>query len=394
MTPYERIDRAIDEASAGLRALSLDIHSHPELNFEEVHAHQVLTEYLDGQGFEVVRGAYTMPTAFKAVAGSGGPTVAVLSEYDALPGIGHACGHNLIAIAGVGAGIGLRAGLEGVPGTVVILGSPAEEGGAGKQVLIEQHAFDGIDAALMAHPAPADSATPKVQALQQLRVEYFGKNAHAAAMPWNGVNALDALVAGYNAVSMLRQQIRPTDRVHGVFTHAGVKPNIIPDYAAAEFYVRSATMAELADLKKRVEAALESGGIATGCGVEVHWEGRPYTDLVSNDPLASRYCAHMEELGLPVGKIPWFGASTDMGNVSYVVPTIHPMFGIPSDPMNANHTAPFTEAAATEEAHERTIRVAKAMARAAYDAIADPALMAQVKADFLANVPNPGDPLR
>ena len=394
MTPYERIDRAIDEASAGLRALSLDIHSHPELNFEEVHAHQVLTEYLDGQGFEVVRGAYTMPTAFKAVAGSGGPTIAVLSEYDALPGIGHACGHNLIAIAGVGAGIGLRAGLEGVPGTVVILGSPAEEGGAGKQVLIEQHAFDGIDAALMAHPAPADSATPKVQALQQLRVEYFGKNAHAAAMPWNGVNALDALVAGYNAVSMLRQQIRPTDRVHGVFTHAGVKPNIIPDYAAAEFYVRSATMAELADLKKRVEAALESGGIATGCGVEVHWEGRPYTDLVSNDPLASRYCAHMEELGLPVGKIPWFGASTDMGNVSYVVPTIHPMFGIPSDPMNANHTAPFTEAAATEEAHERTIRVAKAMARAAYDAIADPALMAQVKADFLANVPNPGDPLR
>ncbi|MEO8540424.1 MAG: M20 family metallopeptidase [bacterium] len=394
MTPYERIDRAIDEASEGLRALSLDIHAHPELNFEEHRAHQVLTDFLDGEGFEVVRGAYTMPTAFKAVAGSGGPTIAVLSEYDALPGIGHACGHNLIAIAGVGAGVGLRAGLEGMPGTVVILGSPAEEGGAGKQILIEQHAFDGIDAALMAHPAPADSATPKVQALQQLRVEYFGRNAHAAAMPWNGVNALDALVSGYNAVSMLRQQIRPTDRVHGVFTHAGLKPNIIPDYTAGEFYVRSATMAELAELKARVQAALESGGAATGCRVEVHWEGKPYTDLVSNDPLATRYCAHMAELGLPVGKIPWFGASTDMGNVSYVVPTIHPMFGIPCDPMNANHTAPFTEAAATEEAHERTIRVAKAMARAAYDAIADPALLAQVKSDFLANVPNPGNPLR
>ncbi len=394
MTPYERIDHAIDEASGALRGLSLEIHSHPELNFEEHHAHKVLTDYLDGEGFEVVRGAYTMPTAFKAVAGNGGPTIAVISEYDALPVIGHACGHNLIAIAGIGAGVGLRAGLEGVPGTVVILGSPAEEGGAGKQILIEQGAFNGVDAALMAHPAPADSATPKVQALQALKVEYFGKNAHAAAMPWNGVNALDALVAGYNAVSMLRQQIKPTDRVHGIFTDAGLKPNIIPDYTAADYYVRSATMAELADLKAKVQAALESGALATGCRAEVTWVGRAYTDLVSNDPLASRYCAHMEELGLPVGKIPWFGASTDMGNVSYVVPTIHPMFGIPCDPLNANHTAPFTEAAATEEAHERTIRVAKAMARAAYDAISQPALLQQLKQDFAANVPEPGDPLR
>ncbi|HNO66284.1 MAG TPA: M20 family metallopeptidase, partial [Tepidiformaceae bacterium] len=305
MTPYERIDRAVDEASDALRRLSLEIHSHPELNFEEHHAHSVLTEYLDEQGFEVVRGAYTMPTAFKAVAGNGGPTVAVLSEYDALPGIGHACGHNLIAIAGIGAGVGLRAGLEGVEGTVVILGSPAEEGGAGKQILIEQGAFEGVAAALMAHPSPADSATPKVQALQSLRVEYFGRNAHAAAMPWNGVNALDALVAGYNAVSMLRQQIKPTDRVHGIFTDAGMKPNIIPDYTAADYYVRSATMAELDELKPKVQAALESGGMAAGCRVEFTWVGRAYTDLVSNDPLAGRYCAHMEELGLPVGKIPW-----------------------------------------------------------------------------------------
>ena len=394
MTPYERIDHAIDAASEGLRALSLDIHAHPELNFEEHHAHQVLTDYLDAEGFEVVRGAHTMPTAFKAVAGSGGPSVAFLSEYDALPGIGHACGHNLIAIAGVGAGVGLRAGLEGRAGTLVILGSPAEEGGAGKQILIEQHAFDGIDAALMAHPAPMDNATPKVQAMQHVRVEYFGRNAHAAAMPWMGLNALDALVLGYNALSVLRQQILPTDRIHGVFTQAGVKPNIIPDYTEALYYVRSATMAELANLKERVKACLESAATATGCRVEIHWEGRPYTDLVSSEPLAEQYCAHMADLGLPVGKLPWFGASTDMGNVSYVLPTIHPMFGIPSDPLNANHTAPFTEAAATAEAHERTIRVAKAMARAAYDLIAEPELLARVKADFAAQVPSPGDPLR
>ncbi|MGE0599503.1 MAG: M20 family metallopeptidase [Dehalococcoidia bacterium] len=394
MDAYERIDRAIDEASEQLRAISLDIHSHPELNFEEYHAHDALTTYLDGEGFEVVRGAYTMPTAFKAVAGNGGPTVAVLSEYDALPGIGHACGHNLIAIAGIGAGIGLRAGLEGRSGALVILGSPAEEGGAGKQILIEQGAFDGVDAALMAHPSPMDNATPKVQALQQLRVEYFGKNAHAAAMPWMGVNALDALVQGYNAISMLRQQMKPTDRVHGVFTHAGLKPNIIPDYTAAEYYVRSATMAELSELKPKVQACLESAATATGCRVEVHWEGKPYTDLISSNPLAERYSIHMADLGHPVPSLPWVGASTDMGNVSYVVPTIHPMFGIPCDPMNANHTAPFTEAAATGEAHERTIRVAKAMARAAYDMIDSPELLAKVRADFTGQVPNPGDPLR
>ncbi len=394
MTPYERIDRAIDAASADLRAISLDLHANPELNFEEVHAHQVLTDYLDREGFEVVRGAYTMPTAFKAVAGNGGPTVAVLSEYDALPGIGHACGHNLIAIAGIGAGIGLRAGLEGQPGTLVVLGSPAEEGGAGKQILIEQGAFAGVDAALMAHPSPMDNATPRVQALQQLNVEYFGRNAHAAAMPWNGVNALDALVLGYNAISVLRQQMRTTDRVHGVFTHAGLKPNIIPDYTRAEYYVRSANMDELQELKARVQACLESAATATGCRVEVSWVGRPYTDLISSEPLAERYCAHMEELGHPVGSYNWVGASTDMGNVSYVLPTIHPMFAIPCDPMNANHTAPFTEAAASEEAHERTVRVAKAMARAAYDLIASPELLAQVKAGFANDIPNPGDPLR
>ncbi len=393
MTPYERIDQAIDSASAGLRGISLDIHAHPELNFEEHHAHQVLTDYLDGEGFEVVRGAYTMPTAFRAVAGSGGPTVAVLSEYDALPGIGHACGHNLIAISGIGAGIGLRAGLEGRPGTLIILGSPAEEGGAGKQILIEQHAFDGVDAALMAHPAPRDNAAPKVQAIQQLKVEYFGRNAHAAAMPWNGINALDALVMGYNAVSVLRQQMHPNDRVHGIFTAAGLKPNIIPDYTAGEYYVRSVNMRELAELMERVKAALESAGAATGCRAEVTWVGRPYTDMITNSPLAQRYCDHMSELGRPVHLEEWMGGSTDMGNVSYVVPTIHPMFEIPCDPNNANHTLPFTEAAATEEAHERTIRVAKAMARAAYDLIADPALLAAAKAEFAKTVPEPGDPL-
>jgi len=393
LTPYERIDRAIDDASGDLRAISLDLHANPELNFEEVHAHQVLTDYLDREGFEVVRGAYTMPTAFKAVAGSGGPTLAVLSEYDALPGIGHACGHNLIAIAGIGAGLGLRAGLEGMPGTVVILGSPAEEGGAGKQVLIEQRAFDGVDAAFMAHPSPRDNASPKVQAIQQLKVEYHGRNAHAAAMPWQGINALDALVMGYNAISVLRQQMKPSDRVHGIFTDAGLKPNIIPDYAAGEYYVRSATMPELAELMERVKAALESAGPATGCRAEVTWVGRPYTDMITNEPFAQRYCDHMAELGHPVGLEHWMGGSTDMGNVSYVVPTIHPMFGIPCDPMNANHTAPFTAAAATPEAHENTIRVAKAMARAAYDLATDAALMASVKSDFAENVANPGDPL-
>jgi amidohydrolase len=384
----ERAKARIDAASAELREVSLSIHGTPELNFEEHHAHAVLTDYLEKQGFRVDRGAYGMPTAFKAVAGSGSPTIAVLCEYDALPGIGHACGHNLIAISGLAAGLALKEVLGDDHGTVLVLGSPAEEGGGGKIVLIEQGAFEGVDAAMMLHPSPRDSAYMNVLAIDHVKVEYFGHNAHAAAAPWEGINALDALIQGFNAVGLMRQQLLPADRVHGVITHGGLKPNIIPDYTAAEFYIRSRNRGELEVLRKKIYGCFEGAAVSAGCTAKIAPpEGqRSYSDMIANDVLAEAYTENLSHFGLKLpGKqqvLSGPGGSTDMGDVSYVVPSIHPMFGIPVTPGAGNHTPGFTACAATEEAHANTLRAAKALAMTALDAYTRPDLLAAAKAEF------------
>lgn len=383
-TAKKRADAAIEAADADLRAISLSIHSRPELNFEEHHAHGVLTKYLEGQGFDVTPGAFGMPTAFSAVAGSGSPRVAILCEYDALPEIGHACGHNLIAISGIAAALGVKAGLEPGRGTVVVLGSPAEEGGGGKILLIERGAFDGIDAAMMLHPSPSGSAWGNLIALQQLQVDYYGRNAHAGSNPWTGVNALDAMVLAYGSISAMRQQIRPTDRVHGVITNGGVKPNIIPDHASAEFYIRSATVGQLEELRRKVTGCFEGAATAAGCRLELQSVGEPYSEVITNDVLAEAYCENMErfEVRLPsrAESNGLRGASTDMGNVSHVVPSIHPMFAIPT--VAANHTPGFTVAAATREAHLATLRAATGLAMTALDVLTRPDVREAAKREF------------
>ena len=378
---------AIDSASAALRTLSVDIHSHPELNFEEHHAHDVLTSYLEAQGFSVERGAYEMPTAFQAVAGSGSPTIAVFSEFDALPGIGHACGHNLIAISGVATALGLKASLGDGNGTIVLVGSPAEEGGGGKALMIERGALEGIDAALMLHPAPLGNALPHMIAAEHLEVRYRGKGAHAGASPWMGVNALDAMVLAYTNISALRQQLHTTDRVHGVITNGGDKANIIPDFTAAQWIIRAHAAAELTDLKKRVMACFQAAATATGCRLEVSVMGPAYDDLRQNETMGRRYLAAIEGLGAAhvsheIGVDS--GAVTDMGNVSYAVPSIHPVFGIPAT--DGNHTPGFTAAAATPEAHAATIMASKALAATALELFFDPELLAAAKAEFEATV--------
>ena len=374
--------QAIDEASDDLRALSLDIHAHPELNFEERHAHRVLTEFLEGRGFAVEPSAYGLETAFVARAGDGGPTLAVLAEYDALPGIGHACGHNLIAIAAVAAGIGAREALSDTPGTIVVLGSPAEEGGGGKIDLIERDAFVDVDAAMMLHPGMVSGAWPSINALRTVEIEYFGRNAHAGAHPWDGINALDAVVMAYNGISVLRQQLPPSARVHGIITAGGDKPNIIPAHTAAEFYVRESDDIRLEALQERVVACFEAAATATGCRMEHRWVGRPYSNLATNDPMADAYWQNTRDLGreLPGRGDSFAGGSTDMGNVSHVLPTIHPMFAIESEA--GNHTAEFTEAAATEAAHDETLLAAKAIAMTAIDLFTDPSLLQQAKEKF------------
>ncbi len=262
----------IDRIAPVLVDVSRQLHARPELAFEEHFAHELLTATLADAGLRPERGAFDVPTAFVARAGSAGPTIGVLCEYDALPEIGHACGHNVIAAAGLGAGLAAAAVAERAGGRVAIYGTPAEEGGGGKVAMARNGAFAELDAAMMVHPADADLTRIDAIAVQQLTVTYSGKAAHAAAAPQEGRNALDAAVLGYQAVAALRQHITPQERIHGVFTNGGDKPNIVPAKAATHWYIRSPTIASLQPLKARVLAALESGAMATGCTVTSAWQ--------------------------------------------------------------------------------------------------------------------------
>ncbi len=379
-----QVRQAIDAASDDLRVLSLDIHSHPEVRFEEEHAHAALTEFLDGRGFEVVRGAFGLPTAFRAIAGSGEPTIAILCEYDALPQIGHACGHNLIATAGVAVGLALQDALAPGEGTIVVLGSPAEEGGGGKIVMLDEGAFESVDAAMMLHPNNrADRARSTSLANRRVDIDFYGVNAHAAARPWQGVNALDAMVLAFSAVGLLRQQIEPTWRVHGIITNGGEAENIIPGHTSARMLVRTPQVEERAELERRLLACFEGAAAQTGCRIEYRWDERPYADLVQNTRFAESYEQHFTALGGEVDLAVEAAASTDMGNVSQAVPSLHPGFKIPSEA--GNHNAGFTAAAATEEAHALTMRAAKALALTALDAYLDPAVLDQAKQEFAAS---------
>lgn len=374
----------VDRRAATLVGVSHAIHSHPEENFEERYAHDLLCDVIEGEGLEVERGAFGLPTAFRAVAGTDGPTIAVLCEYDALPGLGHACGHNIIAASGLGAGLAAAALADRLGGRVVLLGTPAEEGGGGKVFMIERGALDDVDAAMMIHPADIDLRWMTTIAYQRLVVELIGEAAHAAAQPWNGRNALDAAVLGYMNVAALRQHIRPDERIHGVFTDGGEKPNIVPAHAAMDWYVRAADMDRLEELKPRVLAALRAGADATGCDLEHRWLEPAYADLVRNEPLEDLYVANSVALGRPVGDPRVDGevvGSTDMGNVSHVVPSIHPMVAIAPSGIGI-HTAPFADHAASEEGDEGMLLAARAMAMTVVDLWLRPDAIAECRTAF------------
>jgi amidohydrolase len=380
----------IDDRADVLVEVSHELHAHPELCFEEQFAHDLLTDVLEGEGLAVERGAYGLDTAFAARAGSTGPTIAVLCEYDALPGIGHACGHNIIGSAGLGAGLALAARAEELGGQVVILGTPAEEGGGGKVIMAERDAFAGVDAALMVHPAPADLALMNVIAIQRLTVDYEGQAAHAAAFPQRGRNALDAAVLGYNNIAALRQHIRPDERIHGVFTDGGDKPNIVPAHASAEWYVRSPTVRRLDPLKERVVACLEAGATAAGCEMTLRWLDPSYADMIDNPVMVDLYRQNSAELGRiledPTDANNVVG-STDMGNVSYVVPSIHPMIAV-SPPGVSIHTPEFAEHARSETGDRAVIDGAKAMAMTVADLWLDADALARTQAAFAEATPN------
>ena len=359
----------VDAIADILLEASHAIHKKPELNFEEHFAHETLTGILEDQGLSPQRGAYDLETAFEASVGDEGVCVAVLCEYDALPDIGHACGHNIIGTAGLGAGIAASKVAGRLGGTLRILGTPAEEGGGGKVFMADRGAFDSVDAAMMVHPAAGDLVKMNTIAIQRLHVAYEGLAAHAAASPHRGHNALDAAVLGYQNIAALRQHIRPDERIHGIFLESGSKPNIVPEYSSMEWYVRSKNARSLEPLKKRVLSCLEAGAMATSCTMTHDWIEPFYADMIDNETISTLYSANATRVGRslmePDNESKVVG-STDMGNVSYIVPSIHPMIGV-APPGVPIHTPDFAHFSRSESGDKAVIDGAKIMAMTVVD---------------------------
>ena len=378
---------AVDGMRAELLALSHAIHQEPELALEEFKAAKRLSDAVATHDLPVQREAFGVKTAYASEFGKGsGPVIAVISEYDALPGVGHACGHNIIATAGLGAAMALAKLGARLPGRVRYLGTPAEERIGGKELMAREGAFEGVDAAMMIHPSNNDLVAMPCIAVSEVDVTYFGRAAHASAVPYRGLNALDAVVSAYQSVAQLRQHIRQTERIHGIITEGGLAPNIVPERAACRFYVRARDMQALAALRKRVQACFEAAALSTGCKLEVHWVS-DYLDLKTNWPIANAFEKNFVALGrelTPLSSLPpGYAGSTDMGNVSHRVPSIHPMIGIAPAHVII-HNAEFARWAASDKGDAAVLDGAKSLAMTALDLMADATLMDQVRSDFAA----------
>src|SRR2546427_6301078 len=383
----DAIASAIDRLGDDLEKLSRRIHDNPELCYEEVKAAAWLTDFLAGQGFKVERALAAIETAFRATIEMGeGPTVAILCEYDALPAIGHACGHNAIATAGAGAGARLAAVRDKLPkGRIHVIGTPAEEGGGGKVKLIQAGVFTDVDAAMMVHGFDQWVGHMDLLGIVRVGFEFTGKAAHASADPWEGVNALDGAVQTYNNVSMLRQQVRPDARIHGIITHGGAAPHIIPAFAAAPFYVPSLNLASMSELQKRALACAEGAAKATGCTLKViAHKDTVYEPMKRNATLLEAFRANLSTFG--VSESPELKdrlGSSDIGNVSQVIPAIQPMVKIAPDGTPI-HSRAFEAAAKSSLAREGMLTAAKAMALTTLDLLADPSLVSKAQAEFRA----------
>jgi amidohydrolase len=380
----QRVARAVDRLGDDLSALSLRIHAHPELAFEETRACGWLAEFLTARGFRVETGVGGVPTAFRASLETGpGPTLAILCEYDALPGVGHACGHNVIAAAGAGAGAALMAAREQLPpGRIVVIGTPAEERGGGKGRLVDAGLFTGVDAAMMIHGFDRTLLHQDLLGVVRVTFEWAGKAVHASVDPWEGANALDACVETFNAVAMLRQQMRPDCRIHGVVADGGAAPNVIPERAVADFNVRGPSLDAMWALYRRVVAAAEGATAATSTRLTVTRHEDVYEPLKRNQALLDVFAGNLGPAGLAEGPAaPDRLASSDIGNVSQVTPAIHAWVAIA--PLGtAIHTREFAAAAAAAPARAGLLAGAKLMALSAVDLLADPARLATVKEEF------------
>jgi amidohydrolase len=382
-----RVAQAVDRLADDLERLSHQIHANPELCFKEEKAAAWLTEFLDKQGARVERGVGGLPTAFRAtIPGQGpGPTVAIMAEYDALPNLGHACGHNVIATSGAGAGAAIAAALKTLPfnGRIQVIGTPAEEGGAGKVRLMEAGIFKDVDAAMMIHGRCGTQIWRPSLGIIKVTCEFFGKAAHASSWPWRGVNALNAMIQLFVSLDQMRQQVRPDARIHGIITKGGDQANIIPEHTAAEFYLRAPTKDYCRELLRRFEDCAEGAAIATGCTVTVSADPTIHDPLKPNFTMAALFEKNLERIDFPVdpddGQAGY--GSTDCGNVSQVLPTIHPYIRISPDGV-PGHSREFAEWAKSPLARAGMIAAAKALAMTALDLVAQPAELARAREEF------------
>ena len=393
----ETATKAIDAAREELFGIALDIHAHPELNYQEFHAAKLLSDTLETHDFAVERGIGGVETAFRATLEGGagdGPTVAVLAEYDALPEIGHGCGHNLIAMAGLGAGLGVQANMKNLPGRLVVIGTPAEEGGGGKIKLLEAGVFDGVDICLSSHPSSNRTIIPQdipmdeswSLAMVGFRYIYQGKAAHAAAAPEEGINALNSLIHLFTGIDALRQHLREDMRIHGIITDGGLAPNVVPEFAAANFMLRCRDRNYLSDvIVGKVLKIAEGAALITGATLEVEPYYPFYENVLPNAVLAENFRANAEAVGMridaPTGGRRGSGASTDFGNVSQVLPSLELRYAVSETPV-PSHSRQMTETAITETALSSALNVAKVLSLTAGDFLRDPARLKEAQAEF------------
>jgi amidohydrolase len=363
-----KIKDSVESQRQQLIQLSLNIHDNPELGFKEEKAVAWLTGYLEDSGFHVERGIAGLATAFRATYGQGSPTIALLAEYDALPKIGHACGHNIIGVSAVGAAVASKSIIDKLGGSIVVMGTPGEEVFGGKIDMVKAGTFKEIDVAMLVHPEVRNMPTEEALACSSLEVEFFGRPAHAAGQPHKGINALDAMILAFTSINSLRQHIRGDARIHGIITDGGEAPNIVPAHSAAVFLIRALDYDYLAELKDKVLNCFTGASIASGARLEYRWRDRTYAPMKSNMTLAGLFKQNLESLGRQVETCdPQFGlGSTDMGNVSQVVPSIHPTIAIAPREVLI-HTPEFAAAAASQAGQQGLIDAANAMAMTVAD---------------------------
>jgi len=378
-----RIISEIEKSSVALCELSRKIHDNPEVGLQEYRAAGWLTDFLETSGFVIEKGICGFPTAFRAIYGKGHPCIGFLAEYDALPELGHACGHNLIAAASAGAGMAARLAVDQFGGRIAVIGTPAEELFSCKMVMAERGAFEDLDAVMMVHPGNHDAAVTEALACQGLDIEFFGRASHAAGRPELGINALEAMIQSFNAINSLRQHIRSSARIHGIITDGGEAPNVIPAHSAGKFLVRAADEKYLAELKEKVINCFEGAAVATGARLEYKWEDSYYAPVLNNLSICRLWVKNMHRLGRKAklrDPRQSFG-STDFGNVSQLVPGMHASVSV-GHSYAPVHSSQFVQAAISDSGLSAMLDAAKGLAMVAVDLLADPELMKRVKAEF------------